>query len=139
MAKTRAAAALSPTRESRPSADAPFPAGLEVDVALAEPELELAMCVASFEGVLVAIVTAEEEEEGTGTTTDEELLPPGVVPDEGGGTALEMSTRFPSPQGMGSLDPGCVGFAGGVVAPAAEAMVNRVVQVLTAVCPEEYW
>jgi len=136
-AKTRATA-LSPTRESRPSDDAPFPAGLEVDVALAEFDEEVTMCVASFEGVLVAIMTAEEEEEGTGTTTDEELLPPGAAPD-GGGTALEGSTRFPIPQGMGSLDPGWVGFAGGVVAPAAEAMVNRVVQVLTAVCPEEYW
>lgn len=96
------------------------------------------MFVAIFEGVLVGR-REEGEEEEAGIDPGEELLPAGTPPDGGAATALEGSTRFPTPQGMGSFDPGCVGFAGGVVAPEAEAIVNRVVQVLTLVCGEENW
>ena len=136
-AKIRAAA-LSPRRESNPSGRAPLPAGVEVDVALAESDEEVTMFVTILEGVLVGRREEGDEEgaEEAGTDADEETLPPGAP---GAGTALETSTRLPVPQGMGSLDPGWVGFAGGVAAPAAEAIVNRVVQVLTLVCGEEYW
>lgn len=78
----------------------------------------------------------EEGADGAGADPDEELLPAEAL---GAATALEGSTRLPIPQGMGSFDPGWVGFAGGVLTPAAEAIVNRVVQVLTVVCGEEYW
>ena len=91
--------------------------------------------VTIIEGVFVGR-REEEDEEGAGADTEEETLPPEAL---GAGTALERSTRLPTPQGMGSFDPGWVGFAGGVLAPAAEAIVNRVVQVLTLVCGEEYW
>jgi len=132
-------ATVRPTRGSRASADAPLPAGLEVDAALAETVEDLAMLVESLEGVLVVLmgeVTAEEA--GTMTDADEETLPPGAVP-AGAATALEGSTRFPVPQGIGSFDPGCWAFAGGVVAPVADAIVKRVVQALTLVCGEENW
>jgi len=133
-------ATVRPTRGSKASADAPLPAGLEVDDAFAEPVEEVAMLVESLEGVLVVLmreVTAEEA--GTMAEADKETLPPAAVPDAGAATALEGSTRFPVPQGMGSFDPGCWAFAGGVVAPVEAAIVKRVVQALTLVCGEENW
>jgi len=99
---------LRPTRGSKASADAPLPAGLEVDDALAESVEEATMLVAILEDVVRALmgeVTAEET--ATVAETDEETLLPGAVPDPGAATALEGSTRFPIPQGMGSFDPGC--------------------------------
>jgi len=131
---------LRPTRRSNASADAPLPAGLEVDVALAESVEEATTLVEIFKGVLVALMEeAGAEETGTEAEADAEELPPGAVPDAGAATALEVSTRFPTPQGMSSLDPGCWAFAGAVVAPVEDAIVKRVVQVLTLVCGEEYW
>jgi len=131
---------LRPTRGSNASAEAPLPAGVEVDDALAEPVEEVMMLVESPECVLVVFVeVAGLEETGTGAEADEEELPAAAVPDAGAATAKEGSTRFPTPQGMGSFDPGCKAFAGGVVAPVEDAIVKRVVQVLTLVCEEEYW
>jgi len=67
-------------------------------------------------------------------TPDDEAAPePEIGPDVtplGGGTAFEGSARAPVPQGMGS-PPGWFALAGGVVAPLDEAMVNRVVHVLS--------
>jgi hypothetical protein len=46
---------------------------------------------------------------------------------DGGGTALEGSTRAPLPQGIPSPS-GCVRFGAGTVLPLASAMANRPVQ-----------
>jgi hypothetical protein len=66
---------------------------------------------------------------------DEEL--PEV--NDGGGTALLWSTRWPVPHGIGSFEPGCLGLAGGVEEPDDDAMVKRVVQVLVMVCGDVNW
>jgi hypothetical protein len=83
---------------------------LEVDDALAESVEEAAMLVESLKGVLV-VFTEVASPEATGREAEaedgEEELPPEAVPDGGAATALEGSTRFPTPQGMGSFDPGC--------------------------------
>jgi len=63
-----------------------------------------------------------------------------VPPAEAGaGTALLGSARFPVPQGMAALVPGWVGLEGGVVSPEAEAIVKRVVQVLSGASGELNW
>lgn len=54
-------------------------------------------------------------------------VPPALA---GAATALEGSTRAPTPHGTGSLVPGWVALGAATVWPVAEAMVKRVVQVL---------
>jgi hypothetical protein len=54
-----------------------------------------------------------------------EPVPPGRY--DGGGTALEESTRAPLPQGIDSPS-GWVGFEAGAVVPLASAMAKRPVQ-----------
>jgi len=53
-----------------------------------------------------------------------------VVPKEGAAIAVLGSTRAPTPHGIGSLEPGCVALAGGVVAPDVGAIVKRPVHVV---------
>jgi hypothetical protein len=57
----------------------------------------------------------------------------------GGGTAVEGSTSAPTPQGIAAFVPGWLGFAGGVVAPVGDAIVKRVVHVLSAARGEVNW
>ena len=67
--------------------------------------------------------TAEEDEAGTA----EVLFEPVPPRYDGGGTALEGSTRAPFPQGIPSPS-GWVGFGAGTVVPLASAMAKRPVQ-----------
>lgn len=120
----------------------------------AEPELDLAVTIEVGAGSSVSeLVTRTEEAVGTGI--EELAISPGVEEDTepetapttppappplgGGATALEGSARAPTPQGTGALLPGCTGLAGGVEAPVASAIVNRVVQVLLAAVGEVNW
>ena len=96
------------------------PEGKEVDDATSD-----LVAVTITELILVDEATAVEfkapEEEGPSAAK------------AGAGTALLGSTSLPTPHGIASPDPGCFGLAGGVVAPVADAMVKRVVQVLSVV------
>jgi len=115
-------------------------------------EIELVTTVTIELGVGVSsvseLVMRTEEEVGTvieegATTGGPEADAPGTAttppPLGGGGVALEGSERAPTPQGIGALVPGSRGLAGGVVAPVASAIVNRVVQVLLAAVGEVNW
>lgn len=78
-------------------------------------------------GVAEMVLLAEDDtEDGPGTAPDGVE---GSTP-AGGGTAVEGSTRAPTPHGIAAFVPGWLGFGGGVVAPVGEAMVKRVVHVL---------
>lgn len=91
-----------------------------------DPELEgvVALDGTAATGVLEIGGTAEEDEAGTAEVLFEPV-PPGRY--DGGGTALEGSTRAPFPQGIPSPS-GWVGFGAGVVVPLASAMAKRPVQ-----------
>jgi hypothetical protein len=109
------------------------PLAVEVDAVLTvvKPEGEAPV------GDAVAGVAEPVPEAGEGDTEGDAVEPAEGTALEawfalaGGGTAVEGSTSAPTPQGIASLLPGCVGLAGGVVSPFAEAMVKRVVQVLS--------
>jgi len=86
-----------------------------------------------LEGVAVTGVELELLAEVTTGPVTDTLLPPSVASKLGGGTAVEGSTRAPTPQGMSAPDSGWVAFAGGVVWPEEEAMAKRVVHALSGV------
>lgn len=83
----------------------------------------------------MVLLAEDDTEDGPGTAPDgvEEFTP------AGGGTAVEGSTRAPTPHAIGAFVPGWLGFGGGVVAPVGEAMVNRVVHVLSVASGAVNW
>jgi len=99
-------------------------------------------------------IEAAEEEAGTDPAaadeeagTDEAPLPAREVPPTrleplgelyGGAVACVGSTYEPVPHGK-AAPPGCVAFVGGVVAPDAEAIVNRPVHVSLVDDGDENW
>jgi hypothetical protein len=126
--------------ETAPSMSAPlesFPddeAVLPVLAAGGEPELEAVATTdvaAAAKGVLVVDFDSEEGAREGAEPVAEVLfvvvlpLPPGRY--DGGGTALDGSTRAPVPQGI-AWPSGWVGFGAGTVAPVESAMAKRPVQ-----------
>jgi len=96
---------------------------------------ELVMGAADVVGTGIEEVTVSAPE--ASTELGAALAPP--PPLGGGATALEGSARAPTPQGIGALVPGSRELAGGVVAPVASAIVNRVVHVLLVAVGEVNW
>jgi len=118
-------------------------AGLPVDeMAAAEAELELELEVLGVtladDDVLLKVLLTVGTVAG-GAAGVVAFPPSGLAAKLGAGTALDGSARAPIPHGIGSFEVGWVGLAGGVLCPDAEAIVKRVVHVLSGDSGEENW
>jgi hypothetical protein len=97
-------------------------AGVSVEVGGRDEELD-ELAVVGATGVELTLVAG-----ATAGVDPEALLKPDAAK-LGAGTAVEGSTRAPTPQGMGSPESGWVALGGGVVWPVEDAMENRPVHV----------
>jgi hypothetical protein len=80
-------------------------------------------------GVATAVRITAEETEGNARETEGAALALASAALGGAGVASAGFTSAPVPHGIAAPDPGCVLSVGGVVAPEASAIANRVVQV----------
>jgi hypothetical protein len=80
----------------------------------------------------------EDEEDEVLDRTAEDVAFDAATP-AGGGVAVEGSTSAPTPQGMAAPLLGCTALAGGTLWPVAEAIVKRVVHVISEVAVAVNW
>jgi hypothetical protein len=128
--------------DKAPSMSAPLEllpdAGAEELAAAGEPESEAVTAPdgTATRGVLAPAELVDTTKVGVAEEAGTAAGPPVVLFElvlplagryDGGGTALDGSTRAPLPQGIASPS-GWVAFGGGVVAPVASAMAKRPVQ-----------
>jgi hypothetical protein len=143
-AKTRAAALIH-TRPSKLTTEAPLVALVDLVVGVVEAAESVSVIEEGRDEELdeLGIVAATRVElalvAGETAGADADALVESDVAKLGAATAVEGSTRAPTPQGMASPDSGWVALGGAVVWPEEDAMANRPVHVWLAARGAENW